>query len=128
MAKTIKPNDLSSALSEELGLYSREVTDRVNEAGQKAVKDLVKLTKADAPVDTGDFKKSIASKAVEIAGTGMKKFIWFVKAPHFRLTHLLVHGHAKAGGGRVPGNPFLENALDTVLPEYEKNVEEAIKK
>lgn len=127
MAKTIKPSDLSSALEERLELYSREVTDRVNDAGATAIKDLVKRTKANAPVDTGAFKKSIASKAVEIAGTGMKKFIWYVKAPHFRLTHLLVHGHAKAQGGRVPGDPFLENALDEVLPEYEKNVEEAIK-
>lgn len=127
MAKTIKPGDLSSAIGKELELYSKEVTERVNAVGESAVKDLVKRTKASAPVDTGDFKKSIASKAVEIAGTGMKKFIWFVKAPHYRLTHLLVHGHAKAGGGRVPGDPFLENALDEVLPEYEKNVEEAIK-
>lgn len=127
MAKTIKPGDISSVLGKELALYSKGVTERVNAAGEAAVKDLVKRTKANAPVDTGDFKKSIASKAVEIAGTGMKKFIWYVKSPHHRRTHLLVLGHAKAGGGRVPGDPFLENALDQVLPEYEKNVEEAIK-
>jgi hypothetical protein len=30
-------------------------------------------------------------------------------------------------GGRVPGDPFLKNALDEVLPDYEKDVEEALK-
>ena len=52
---------------------------------------------------------------------------WYVKAPHYRLTHLLVHGHAKKDGGRVQGDPFLQNALDEVLPEYERAVEEGLK-
>ena len=44
-----------------------------------------------------------------------------------RLTHLLVHGHATRNGGRTKANPFLKNALDAVLPEYERAVEEAVK-
>jgi hypothetical protein len=37
-----------------------------------------------------------------------------------------VNGHQKANGGRVKGDPFLKKALDQVLPEYEKDVKEAI--
>jgi hypothetical protein len=58
---------------------------------------------------------------------GQKRFIWHVKAPDYRLTHLLVKGHATKDGGRTKANPFLQNALDQVLPEYEKEVEEAVK-
>jgi hypothetical protein len=88
---------------------------------------LVKKTKATAPKKTGNFRKSIAGKVLQKSDRG-DRYVWYVKAPHHRLTHLLVHGHAKANGGRVPGDPFLENALDEVLPAYEEAIKEAVKK
>lgn len=126
MANTIKPADLGKVISEELTIYSEGVTERVNEAGRKAVKNLVKRTKATVPVKTGDFKKHIASKE-EAASRGMKKFTWYVRPPEHRVTHLLVHGHLKPNGGRTKSDPFLQNAWDKVRAEYEKDVEEAVK-
>ena len=127
MSKTISPDKLNAAIQEELALYSEEVRDRVNEAGDAAIKKLKKLTKATAPVASGSFKKNIAVKAETNPATKMKKFIWYVKPPDHRITHLLVHGHATKNGGRTKPDPFLRNALDTVLPEYEESVEEALK-
>ena len=126
MANTIKPADLSRALQQELTLYHDNVVEKVNAAGKASMKKLVKRTKDGAPVDSGDFKKSITSKELD-AGNGMKTFVLYAKAPLHRIFHLLVNGHAKVNGGRVPGNPFLAKALEEVLPEYEKNVEEALK-
>lgn len=126
MSKSVKPGDLGAALQAELRLYSEGVTERVNAAGRTAANKLKKLTKASAPVASGSFKKNIAVKEVD-AGNGMKKFIWHVKAPDHRLTHLLVHGHATKTGGRTKADPFLANAMQTVEPEYEKAVEEAVK-
>ena len=127
MAKTIKPTALTAAIAQELTLYAEEVTEKVNAVGEKSIKDLVKRTKATAPKMTGDYRKRITSTAVD-AGHGMKNFVWHVKAPDYRLTHLLVHGHAKVNSpDRVDGNPFLHEAVEEVLPKYEKSVEEAIK-
>ena len=126
MSKTIKPADLGKAIATELTLYHEDVTERVNAAGADAIKKLVKRTKAGAPVATGDFKKSITSKEID-AGHGRTNFVLYARAPFQRIFHLLVHGHVKQNGGRVPGNPFLEDACEQVLPEYEKNVEEALK-
>jgi len=127
MAKTIKPEELSEAIKQELTMYSKLVTEGVDAAGLESIKKLVKLTKATAPVgNRGSFKRNITSK--EIANPiGTKTYVWGVKAPDYRLTHLLVHGHATKDGGRTKADPFLANALDQVLPEYERRVEEVIK-
>ena len=124
MAKTIKPADLADAIQQELTTYTEGVADRVNTASKSAAEKLKKLTKATAPVASGSFRKNIAVKEVD-SGHGTKKYIWHVKAPDHRLTHLLVHGHATKNGGRTKADPFLKNALETVLPEYEQAVEEA---
>ena len=127
MAKSIKPADLSKALAEQLTLYHEDVVEELNAAGEKAVKKLVSLTKKTAPKRSGNFSKSITYTAEDEQATGNKTYTWGAKAPHHRLVHLLVHGHQKADGGRVDGDPFLSKALDVVLPEYEKDVEEALK-
>ena len=124
---TIKPGDLGAALQEQLNIYGESVRDGVNDKGQTAIKKLVKLTKQSAPVGIrGSFKKNISSKEID-KGLGTKSYVWYVKSPDHRLTHLLVKGHATLTGGRTKADPFLQNALDAVLPEYEKAVEEVIK-
>ena len=127
MAKGISPTDLGEALMEQLGIYHEEVLEEVNAAGERAAKKLVNLTKKSAPKDSGDFAKSITYRVKENAATGDKEFTWGAKAPHHRITHLLVNGHPTTKGDRVPGDPFLDNALDEVLPEYEKEVEDILK-
>lgn len=122
----IEPADIGRAISEQLTTYHADILKKVNNLSESAAKELVKKTKATAPVRSGNFKKNIASKKVEDNGRGAR-YAWYVKAPDHRLTHLLVHGHEKRNGGRVKGDPFLENACAEVLPEYEKAIEEAVK-
>lgn len=126
MAK-IKPDELGEAIAKELTVYHEDVLERVNLASKSAAADLVAKTRATAPKKTGSFRKHIAYKLLDRSRTGDEKYVWYVKPPDHRLTHLLVHGHAKRDGGRVSGNPFLHNALASVLPDYEKSVKEALK-
>lgn len=125
MAKSVKPANLGEAIAHEMTLYHRRVITGVNEAGEKAAKALVQKTKATAPKRSGSFRRAITYNA-EQSPTGDTRYIWGAKAPHHRLTHLLVKGYAKATGGRVDGDPFLQNALNEVLPEYENEVKEAL--
>lgn len=128
MAKSIKPGDLGAAIGQELTIYHAEVVEKLDAAGDAAVKKLVKMTKATAPKgERGSFRRSIASKRLKADNRG-SAYVWYVKPPDHRLTHLLVHGHATKDGGRTKADPFLKDALDTVLPEYEEAVKEAIKK
>lgn len=128
MAKTIKPADLGKALEQELTVYHKGVVELLYKAGDTAIKKLVKLTRATAPLGArGSFRSSISGKVLFKNERG-SAHVWYVKDPDHRLTHLLVRGHATKNGGRTKGSPFLENALKTVLPEYENDVQEAVKK
>lgn len=124
---SIKPEQLASAIKEELAMYSEEVTERIRGLSQQAAKDLVKKTRKTAPVGArGNFRRRI-SMVETTQNKRNPSFTWYVKAPDHRLTHLLVKGHATRNGDRTKENPFLQNAVNEVLPDYERKVEEAIK-
>ena len=130
MANTISIDQLGDAIAQELTVYAKDVQTRVDKAGLKAAKELERITKDTAPFDATAYHRHFADNIAiktEETRTGGKRFIWYVKAPCHRLTHLLVHGHETRNGGRTRPDPFLKNALDRVLPEYERDVEEAVK-
>ena len=126
-AVTIRVDALDEAISQTLTLYHEDVNAAIDTAAAQAVKGLVKKTKATAPKGArGDFKKNIAGKVLRKDRNG-STYVWYVKAPDYRLTHLLVKGHATRDGNRTKPDPFLANALDQVLPEYQKTIEEALR-
>lgn len=126
---SITPDQLADAISQELAIYGEEVEDKLREATRQSMATLVRKTRATAPVGRrGTFRKQIAGDFKGLKkGNRNIKATWYVKAPDYRLTHLLVHGHATKNGGRTKPDPFLQNALDEVLPEFERQVEEALK-
>lgn len=137
MAKGIRADKLGAAIEQQLTIYSEEVNEKIATATAETMEKLVKITKDTAPKDRGSFSKNITSdsnklrKAKRSAHGGLHgrviKTTWHVKAPDYRLTHLIVHGHATKDGGRTKANPFLQTALERVLPEYEAKIEEVIK-
>lgn len=128
-------NDLGAQMEQVLTSYNESVNEQITDITRESMKQLVKETKATAPKGRrkGQYRKNITADYSSLNRrsnrlTGMKvSATWYVKAPDYRLTHLLVHGHAKRNGGRTAANPFLQNAVDRVVPEYERKVEEAIR-
>lgn len=121
---------LSKVLQTTLEDYSFDVLEAVDGAGSIAIQELVRITKATAPVGyRKKFRRSIAWDEIykskgKFAGS---TFVWYVKPPDHRLTHLLVHGHATKDGGRTKADPFLANALEQVEKLYIEYVEDALK-
>ncbi len=134
----VQSDGLSAALEAQLSKYNAELNEKLTTCVEESINQLVKITKATAPRGrrNGQFRKNISAdkrdlKRAKRSSHGgfhgrVTSATWYVKAPDYRLTHLIVHGHATRDGGRTRANPFLQNAVDKVIPEYEAKVQEAL--
>jgi hypothetical protein len=126
---TITSDNLADAIERELTVYHEEVNEKLREVTRKSMTDLVRKTRATAPEGKrGLFRKAIAGDFRGLKrGNRKVSATWYVRKPHHRLTHLLVKSHPTPNGGSTKANPFLQNALDEVLPNYENEIKEALK-
>ena len=117
--KKIKPEELSDAVMEELEKYrdlaAEDLKEAVKETGNSVKKDI----SASAPVRTGKYKKSWAVKTVSENAEGIE--VTVPSRNRYQIAHLLEHGHAKRGGGRVAAIPHIK-------PAEEKGEEELVRK
>lgn len=123
----ISVDQLAAEIAKELSKYSQEVVEKVNISSEKIGKEAVKQLRQTSPKKTGKYAKSWTMSTEKEIGQPHKRII-HAKAPHYRLTHLLEHGHAKRGGGRVEGKPHIRPAEEMVIKEFVAEVEEAIKR
>ena len=128
MSTIISVDQLSDAVQEELTLYGKNVIDGVKKQAKKSMDQLVKDTKATAPVGrrSKHYKDSIKGKKTKEHDRSVT-YTWYVDGPDYRLSHLLENGHALKNGGRVEGTHFIKNASDPILEQYIKAVEEVCK-
>lgn len=128
MSQTIRIDKLNEAISAELNKYNKAVVTGLKKSASNAMNELVKVTKETAPVGQRKkhYRDSITSKTVIETETGITK-VWYVKAPNYRLSHLLNNGHALRNGGRVVGTNFIGRAVDTISNKYVKEIEEVLK-
>lgn len=125
MNEKIKPEQLSDAIMEGLEEYKNLSTDAMKEAVEKTAKNVKKEIQGKAPVRTGKYKKSWkVTKTDENA----EKLVMTVHAGRYQLTHLLEHGHAKRGGGRVAAIPHIAPAEADGVKELEDEITDALEK
>lgn len=128
MSKNVKIEDLSDAIGKELEIYDRDITQKIKRQAVRSIKQCVETTKLTAPVGkrTKHYRDDIAWRTLE--DTYRKTVVqWYVKAPNYRLSHLLNNGHATKNGGRVEGTNFITRAHDETVRDYEKEIEDIIK-
>lgn len=125
---TVKPDQLAAEIEKELGLYSKGVTEKIKKQAKSSMSDLVKQTKATAPVGkrTKHYRDSITSRKERETANGVS-YLWYVKGSDYRLSHLLNNGHVLRNGGRYSGTQFIGNAEKSIIADFEKKVEEIIR-
>ena len=128
MNNVITSDQIANAINRELTLYGENIIVGVKKEAKKHMSQLVKDTKATAPVGnrTKHYRDSIKSKKLAENDRSVT-YLWYVEGSNYRLSHLLENGHALRDGGRVAGTHFIKNASDPILRQYIQAVEEVIK-
>jgi hypothetical protein len=125
MSPTIKPEELSETIMQGLEEYRNLSTEAMKEAVEKTAKEVKKEIQNRAPVKSGKYKRSWKiSKTRESA----EKLELTVHARRYQLTHLLEHGHAKRGGGRVSARPHIAPAESDGVRKLTDRISDALKK
>ena len=121
----IKIDELASAIAEELESYRQDVTDELKREIKTVAKQCKQDIQRNSPVLTGDYRKGWQDK---VAYEGDEDIRVIVRnRTDYQLTHLLEHGHAKAGGGRVEGKPHIGPAEQRAERKLLKRVKVVVK-
>ncbi len=104
----------------ELENYADTTTDGVKAAVKKAANTVKKEISATAPVRTGKYAKSWATKTTGENSHALE--ITVHSRNRYQLAHLLEHGHAKRNGGRVAARPHIAAAEQDGIEELETEI------
>ena len=121
----IKVGELSAELAKILEGYSQDVREAVDrvvaDTGKQAKKDI----QAASPKKTGKYRKGWRVKK-EGGALGQVSTAAVYNATDYRLTHLLEHGHQKAGGGRVEGISHIAPVEEEQQSSFTQAIQKAI--
>ncbi len=121
----ISIDQLANEIAKGLKEYSQDVIEGIDEASERIAKNAVKELKAKSPKKTGEYAKGWAKKTEKKFGETNSHIIYNKNKPG--LAHLLEHGHAKRGGGRVQGKPHIRPVEEQIIEEFTAEVEKVIK-
>lgn len=125
MGRKISVNQLSEAIIEQLTEYAEVVTEDMKDAVKNAGKTVRKDIEVSAPRDTGIYAKSWVVKTTKESSSALQVTVHSRNS--YRIAHLLEHGHAKRGGGRVSARPHIAAAKKTGIEQLERDIERSLK-
>ncbi|MCQ4689199.1 HK97 gp10 family phage protein [Clostridium sp. SL.3.18] len=108
MSRNVSIDEMSDAIMDELEKYKDLAADDLKDAVKETAKTVRKEIQANAPVDTGKYKKSWSVKNIHEDAESIDLVVH--SRNRYQIAHLLEHGHAKRGGGRVAARPHIAAA------------------
>ena len=138
MAKGYTVEEFSLAVNEAMKEFQQSVDYDIIYVTQKVANEAAENVKRNIKTSgikgTGKYRRSIAARQIKDSPLS-KKSVVYAKAPSYRLTHLLEHGHAVIGkGGRTPTKgkkktdafPHWKPAEQKAIDDFIKELREAI--
>lgn len=112
--------EIMKGLTEYADLATEDMKKAVKKAGTVVRKDI----ETNAPKDTGKYAKSWTVKTTKETASSLEVTVH--SKNRYQLAHLLEHGHAKRGGGRVPAKPHIAAAEQAGIEQLEKEIQKAL--
>ena len=125
MNRTVSIDEMDSAIMEELEKYAGLASDDLKAAVKETAASVRKDIQAGAPVDTGKYKKSWSVKNVHEDSESIDLVVH--SRNRYQIAHLLEHGHAKRGGGRVAAKPHIAAAEQHKKEKLVTTIEQKLK-
>ena len=107
-------------MAEYAELSNEVMKDCVAEVSQSVKKDI----QENAPIRTGKYQKSWAAKKVQENANSLTMVVH--SRDRYQIAHLLEHGHAKRGGGRVQAVPHIAPAEQRGAEELTAKIERGL--
>jgi len=121
----IKIDQLASAVMDGLKEYADLATDDMKKAVKKAGTAVRKDIQQNAPTDTGAYAKSWTVRNDKETSNSLQVIVH--SKNRYQLAHLLEHGHAKRGGGRVAGKSHIAPAEEKAIRQLEEEIERSLR-
>lgn len=113
-------DNLAKTIMEGLQEYADVASEDVKTAVRKAGKNVKTEISANAPKRTGAYAKSWAVKTQKETANSLEVVVH--SKNRYQIAHLLEHGHAKRGGGRVAGIPHIAPAEEKAVKQLEEDI------
>ena len=113
-------DNLAKTIMEGLQEYADVASEDVKTAVRKAGKNVKAEISATAPKSTGAYAKSWAVKTEKETAHSLEVVVH--SKNRYQIAHLLEHGHAKRGGGRVAGIPHIAPAEEKAVKQLEEDI------
>ena len=122
-------DEVVKALEEFRDVTVDVMKDAVDRTAKETVEDIRGNVDSSGIKGSGKYRKSWAVKK-DAGARGRYAYakVVYAKAPHYRLTHLLEHGHAKIGGGRVPAYPHVKTAEESAQERLAQYIKDGIER
>lgn len=117
-------DDMASEIMKGLTEYADLADTEMKKTVRKTATAVKKEISANAPKKTGAYAKSWTSKKTKENSHSLQMTVH--SKNRYQLAHLLEHGHAKRGGGRVLGRPHIAPAEENGVRIFENLIEEAL--
>lgn len=124
MGSIVRIDQMADAIMQGLNEYAELATEDMKKAVKAASKTVKKEIQAGAPQKSGAYSKSWAVKTVRETANSLEQTVHSKK--RYQLAHLLEHGHAKRGGGRVSGKAHIAPAEQMGIEQLEDAIEKAL--
>ena len=120
MSEKCTIDNLAKTIMEGIQEYADVASEDVKTAVRKAGKNVKAEISANAPKRTGAYAKSWTVKTEKETANSLEVVVH--SKNRYQIAHLLEHGHAKRGGGRVAGIPHIAPAEEKAVKQLEEDI------